>query len=108
MPTKVIEGTTSLTSTTETTLDAAQTVDGNYVLKLDLHNMVNGQELEVRIYDKVKTASAEAVVYYGFYAHVQAEPVVVSIPVPSTESWKATIKKTAGANLDVDWVIILI
>lgn len=108
MPTSISPGTVTLTSSTETTVGSAQTTDGNYVFVFSLANMANGQELEVRVKMKVIAGGTAIVFYYGFYAHVQAEPGVVSIPLPSTEYWEATFKKTAGGDLAIECRIDLI
>src|SRR5690349_1220329 len=108
MPTPVATGTLNLTSAAETPFGAAQTVDGNYVLVIDLSNMVNGQEVEIKVKQKVLAGGAAIVFYHGVYCHVQAEPGVISIPLSSTEQWTATATKTAGANLDIPYRVDLL
>lgn len=90
-------GSQTCTVGTEHTL-ATRTDGKTYVLYLDLANLANGDTLEVRLYEKVRTGDTSRVVVLDSMSHVQAEPIYVSVPLGSAWEWKATIKQTAAAT----------
>lgn len=92
MPTPLASG-TLVADGTEQTL-AADTSNKNYVLKVDLSAMVNGEVVELKIYDKVLAGGVEGLGYSASFANTQAEPIKYSIPVPADVSFRATLKQT--------------
>ena len=82
-----------------------------FVLKVNTKNMVNGDEVELRIYDKVLTGSPQDLAYFASYAHIQAEKVKPSIPIPAegfTVGFKATLKQTVGTGRAFEWSVVSI
>jgi hypothetical protein len=75
-------------------------------LIVDTNNMLNGDELELRVKAAAISAGTRRLVYLGVYAHVQVEPLKVSVPVPSPYSWEASLKQTAGTARTYDWVVV--
>lgn len=106
MPSSKASGTQTATVTTEHTLGSAITDAGTYVLIVDTAEMVNGDVLELRAKLKVLTGGSELLTLIGTYAHVQAEPVKISIPLPSLFSITFTLKQAAGSSRDFDWNVI--
>lgn len=100
-------GTQAATISTEHTL-STQAVAGTYVLMVDTTNMVNGDVLELRVKAKTLTGGSALQVVMGTYSNVQADPVKVSIPVPSVYSLTATLKQTAGTGRNFDWNLLLL
>ncbi len=82
------------------------TTGKTYVLVVDTSNMVNGDELELRIYTKVRTGSTERLASFGLFANVQTEPNKYSIPIPADVSFKATLKQTNGSARSFDWKVL--
>lgn len=91
---------------TEHTLGVAITAPGVYVLVVDANAMANSDVLELRIYTKAKSGSTERLAFYTTFANVQGEPNKMSIPVPIDQSFKATLKQTAGTGRAFDWNIL--
>jgi len=99
-------GTQTATISTEHTLGSAVTAAGTFLLSVNTTNMVNGDVLEIRAKTKVLTGGAEAVYMLATYAHIQGDPVKMSIPIPSLYSLTFTLKQTAGTGRSFEWNII--
>ena len=88
-----------------------------FVFTVNTKNMVNDDELELRIYKKVLTGdSANTLVWYAYYKHAQGdaaasgssasgEVVKQSPPTTSSYSITFTIKQTAGSSRNFDWTV---
>ncbi len=98
-------GTQTAVIDTEHTLGAAITDAGTYNLKVDAKNMVNGDELTLRVYSKVLPAGAEGLAYEVSFAHVQTELIKISLPDVSPHYFKATLEQTAGTGRSFDWAV---
>lgn len=103
----IASGTQSATVTTEHSL-ATSTTGKTYVLVVNTANMVNGDELELRIKTKVLTGSTAQLAYIAAYAHVQAAPNKYSVPVPANWSCEVTLKQTAGTSRNFEWALLSI
>lgn len=90
---------------TEHTLDTI-TPDGSYALQLDTANMVAGDILIVREKVKVRSTGTTRLVQSSRFAHVQAEPVKIFIPKPSTNEVVYTIEQTDGTGRAFPWEIV--
>lgn len=108
-------------SGTITTTTAEQTIkndtqSGIYELTLNLVNMANGDQFEIRIYKKILTGDGQLYLVLldipankhgdgaGVGSSAAGEVVWRSGPITSPYSITATIKKVAGTNRDVFWV----
>ena len=89
---------------TEHTL-ATITAAGTYVLEVELTNLVDGDELELRIKVKGRSASTSRLVYIQSYVHAQSRLVVLSVPVPAPFEFIATLKQVAGTGRVFIWSI---
>lgn len=90
---------------TEHTLDTITTA-GTYVLTVDLNNLADGDELELRAKLKVRSVGGARELYLGTYAHSQGTPVVASIPVPTVNEVVFTLKQIAGTGRTFPWEIV--
>jgi len=77
---------------------ATITASGSFVLGLDANAMALGGELIVRVKLKVREVGTTRLAYEATYSHVQGLPVILSIPVASTNEIVFTIEQTAGTN----------
>lgn len=93
------------TTTTDATLQslATSTTSGVFQAVFDLHNQANGDIIELYVYTKTLTGSTTALAFHAVYGHIQAEPVKVTPPITSPFSITIKMKRTDGANFDVDW-----
>jgi hypothetical protein len=92
------------TEHTLTTLTTSKT----YVLEVNLTNMVNGDQLELRIKKKVRSGGTSALAWENYYANLQSAKIVVSIPVASPHEYIATLKQTAGTGRVFEWCVLSI
>jgi hypothetical protein len=103
----VSSSTQTATISTEHTL-ATDTTGKTYILAVDTAAMVNGDELELRIYTKVLSGGAEGLAYTAGFIHIQSAPIKYSVPVPANISCKATLKQIAGTGRAFPWALLSI
>ena len=96
--------TTEWSCTADSAGAAAQTGDGVYQVFLDLQDMVEGDVLQVRIYEKVGPSSAQQIVAEWVLRGVQSTPIWVSPTLILIHGWDATLDALAG-TITVDWSI---
>ncbi len=101
-----VESSGSQTATigTEHTL-ASPTTAGVRQLCVDLTNLVNGETVELRINRKTLTAGTIRTWQVAVFSHLQAQPIVISVPMPSTFGGTFTLKQTAGTGRVFDWTV---
>jgi hypothetical protein len=106
MPTQKASGTQTATINTEHTL-ATITDAGTYMLAVDLNNLINDEVVELRAKVKVLSGGTTRNYLLAIYAHVQSDPVVMSIPIPVLHEVVFTLKQTAVATgRDFPWEVI--
>jgi hypothetical protein len=103
-PTEKTGGSQTAVISTEHTL-ATITDAGTYVLVVDTGNMLNGDELEIRIKTKVRSGNSSKLAYFAAFAHIQVEVNKVFVPVPTVVEFVATLKQTAGTGRAYIWSI---
>lgn len=84
------------------TIDADAKV---FVLVVDTVNMVNSDELELRITVMTLAAGTRRLTYLAAYKHTQSEPIKASVAVPSANSIEFTLKQTAGTGRSFPWAV---
>lgn len=99
-------GSQTATINTEHTL-ATITAAGTYQLVVDISNLADGDELELRIKVKARSGSTSRVVFVGTYAHDPGSDgeVAISPPTPAPHEFVATLKQVAGTGRAFDWAI---
>lgn len=97
-------GTQTATIGTEHTLGTV-TSAGTYVLVVNTANMAKGDVLELRANMKATSGGSAAQYFMSSFAHAQADPIKMSIPVPSVNSVAFTLKQTAGTGRSFEWNI---
>ncbi len=102
MPSQSTSGTQTATVTTEHVL-ATITTAGVYELAVDTNAMVNGDELELKITDRVLTGGTNRTCYFASFAHVQATNTKKSPPIVVLFNATFTLKQTAGTSRDFPW-----
>lgn len=96
-------GTQAATIGTEHILDNP-TTSATYEFSVDTSNMVNGDLLELRVYDKVDGTNFQQV-WKGTYQHVQINNGKVSPAKAVTAGAKFTLKQTAGTGRNFAWSV---
>jgi hypothetical protein len=96
-------GSQTATVTTEHTL-ATPTTNATYVLSVDTVNLVNGDMVELRCYDKVDGTNY-ALMWKATYQHIQIGNAKASPPIAVTTQAKFTLKQTAGTGRVFPWSV---
>ena len=80
------------------------TTDGVFQVWLDLSDMVTGDELQIRIYERVRSGDTTRIVYQANLVGPQSPPIFVSPSLVLMHSWDATLDAIAG-TITVLWSI---
>lgn len=105
MATSHSDGSQTAVIGTEHTLGTITTA-GTYVLNVDTANMNYGDQLIIRVNTRVRSVGTTRQAYSALYAHVQADPVKISIPVASPNEIEFTIEQTTGTGRAYPWEIV--
>lgn len=99
-------GTTEHSLATDTSYDTgdAQTTDGVFQVWLDVSDMVAGDTLQIRGYEKVRSGDTQRVFFEIFLSGAQAEPNWVSPSFILLHGWDFTLDAIAG-TITVNWSI---
>lgn len=81
------------------------TVDGVYQVLLDLSDMVSGDELQIRVYEKIQASGTQRIVYQSNLVGAQSPPVFVLPSLLLLHGWDITLDCIAGTSITVDWSI---
>ena len=98
-------GTQTATVDTEHVLDT-ETDPGVYMLVVDTANMVNGDYLTLKIKVKCLSGGTSRIAFQATYAHIQAEPIKYSPPVPADIELVVTLEQDAGTSRDFPWSLL--
>jgi hypothetical protein len=96
--------TTEWSMTTDTAGPDADTNDGVYQIFLDVSDMVAGDELQIRVYEKVGAASTQRIVYQSNLVGAQSPPIWVSPSLILLHGFDMTVKAISG-TITIDWSI---
>lgn len=83
---------------------SAITTDGVYQVFLDVSDMVAGDQLQIRVYEKVRSADTQRVVYESILSGAQAD-IWVSPSLILLHGWDVTLDTLAGTSITVNWSI---
>lgn len=99
-------GTTEHSLATDTSYDTsdAQTDDGAVQVFLDVSDMVAGDQLQIRIYEKVRSGDTQRIAYQAILTGAQSEPIWVSPALTLMHGWDVTAAALAG-TITVNWSI---
>lgn len=98
--------TTEHSLTTDTSYDTgdAQTTDGIYQVWLDVSDMVAGDTLQIRVYEKCRSADTQRIAQEWILNGVQGTPLWVSPSLILMHGWDVTLDAIAG-TITVLWSI---
>lgn len=97
-------GATEHSCTTDTAGPDADTTDGVFQVFLDVSDMISGDELEIKIYEKCRSGDTQRVVYQANLVGAQAQPIWVSPSLILMHGWDVTLDAIAG-TITVNWSI---
>jgi hypothetical protein len=96
--------TTEHSCTTDTAGPDVETSDGIFQVFLDVSDMIAGDQLQIRIYEKVQSSDTQRVCYQSILTGAQAEPIWVSPSLILLHGWDVTLDALAG-TITVTWSI---
>lgn len=96
--------TTEWSCTTDTAGPDSDTTDGVFQAFLDLSDMVAGDQLRIRVYEKVRSGDTQRIVYQAVLSGAQADPIWVSPSLILLHGWDVTLEALAG-TITVLWSI---
>jgi len=98
-------GTTEFSAPNNSTTLTPITVDGVYQIFLDVSDMVAGDQLQIRIYEKCLSSDAtNKVIYESILSGAQAD-LWVSPSLILLHGWDVTLDTLAGTSITVNWSI---
>ncbi len=97
--------TTEWSLSTDTAGPDLQTDDGVYQVYLDLNALANGDQFELRMYEKVLSTSTQRRVWRASFRDAQTDPDFVSPTFILLHGWDFTLIKIAGTDRAIDWSI---
>lgn len=97
-------GATEHSCTTDTSGPDSDNTDGVFQVFLDVSDMVAGDQLQIRIYEKVRSADTQQIVYEAILTGAQAQPIWVSPSLVLLHGWDVTLDALAG-TITVNWSI---
>lgn len=96
--------TTEHSLTTDTSGPDADTTDGIFQLVLDVSDMVVGDELQIRLYEKCRSGDTQRIAGQWTLTGAQAHPLWISPTVILLHGWDFTLDAIAG-TITVLWSI---
>lgn len=96
--------TTEWSLTTDSAGPDADTTDGVFQAVLDLSDMIAGDQLQIRVYEKCRSGDTQRVVYEAILTGAQAAPLWVSPSLILMHGWDITADALAG-TITVLWSI---
>jgi len=96
--------TTEWSLTTDSAGPDVETSDGVFQIFLDVSDMVLGDELQIRVYEKAQAADTQRIVYQATLIDAQANPIWVSPSLILMNGWDVTLDAIAG-TITVTWSI---
>lgn len=85
----------------------AQTGDGVLQAWLDVSDMIAGDQLQIRIYEKVRSGDTQRIVYQAILTGAQAHPIWCSPALTVMHGWDVTCDALAG-TITVNWSLRLL
>jgi hypothetical protein len=83
---------------------SAITTDGVYQVFLDTSDMIAGDQLQIRIYEKCRAADTQRIIYEGVLTGSMAD-TWVSPSLILLHGWDVTLATLAGTSIVVNWSI---
>ena len=96
--------TTEHSMTTDTAGPDVDTTDGIFQIFLDVSDMVAGDELQIRVYEKCRSGDTQRIVYQSSLFGAQADPIFVLPSLMLLHGWDATLDCISG-TVTVLWSI---
>lgn len=90
--------------TTDTSGPDADTTDGVFQAFLDLSDMIAGDQIQIRIYEKCRSGDSQVKIFETFLSGAQSNPMWVSPSLILLNGWDVTVIALSG-TVTVLWSI---
>lgn len=97
--------TTEWSLTTDTAGPDVDTTDGVFQVFVDLNALAAGDQYQIKVYEKTRSADTQRVVYQATLSGSQSEPIWVSPSLILMHGWDITLKKLAGTDRTITWSV---
>ncbi len=97
-------GATEWSVTTDTSGPDADTTDGVFQIWLDVSDMIAGDELQIKLYEKIQSGGTQRAVEQWSLTGAQSRPIWVSPSMILLHGWDLTLKAIAG-TITVLWSV---
>lgn len=88
---------------------ATDTTNATFYFEVDVVNLVNGDILELRIYTMTLSGGTLRVAWKSTYGPIPPiNDIIASPPQPSDQSYRCSLKQTAGTGRIFPWKLIRI
>ncbi len=100
-------GSQTATLATEHTLNTTtpETTDGAFMLVVDVANLVNDEELTLRIKEKARSGDTQRLLWTTTVKHIQSHPLITSPPMILLHGWDMTLEQNGGTGRAFPWSI---
>jgi hypothetical protein len=98
-------GTTQYFLASASTTATYQTSDGVYQLWLEVNNLANGDEYQVRVYEKISSGGTARIAMEWTISHAQTQPLWVTPSLMLIHGWEFSLTKLAGTDRSIAWSI---
>lgn len=95
---------TEWSMTTDTAGPDAETTDGVFQAFVDVADMIAGDVLEIRLYEKARSSDTQLLIHEWVLRGAQAEPLWVSDSFILLHGWDWTLKALSG-TITCNWSI---
>lgn len=95
----------SLATDTSYTAGDAQTDEGVVCCVLDLSALANGDEFELRMWEKVDSGATQRIARIWPFTNVQGEPIFITPSFMLKHGWDFSMLKVAGTDRSISWSI---
>jgi hypothetical protein len=91
---------------------ATAVTNGTFSFHVDLSNMLTGDSVELRIYQKMLTGDTPLVAYYQLFSNTQpiTGQIAISVPIANelaeANALKFTITQIAGSSRTFKWKVL--
>lgn len=97
-------GTTEHSCTTDTAGPDVETSDGVFQAFFDVSDMIAGDQLQIRVYEKVQSSDTQRIVHEAVLTGAQSPPIYVIPALALMHGWDMTLDALAG-TITVTWSI---
>lgn len=98
-------GATEWSCTTDTAGPDADTTDGVFQAFLDVSDMIVGDSLQIRIYEKCRSGDTQYQITEAILSGVQTQKLWTSPSLILMHGWDITLLTLAGTSITVNWSI---